>query len=85
MHYFGMCNDAGANYFYEKIKNLKVSKSHTLQILDFQIYILRSVISNANSLPIQLEKSQKFLVDKYFLFQKSTAKKIQNVIRFQSF
>lgn len=57
---FGICNDVDAKYFYDKIKELKIS-----QITDTQTQIMRSVISNVNSSMLEMEKVQVNLIDKY--------------------
>lgn len=62
---FGVCDDADSNYFYNKIKELEESKHWTTHVLDSQIRILKSIISNVNSSLIQAEKDQEILADKY--------------------
>lgn len=62
---FGVCDDADSDYFYKKIKELEESKSRTTQVLNSQIRVLKSVISNVNSSLIEAEKNQDMLTDSY--------------------
>lgn len=55
---FGFCDDADSNYFYNKIKELEESKHWTIHVLDSQIRVLKSIISNVNSSLIQAEKTK---------------------------
>ncbi|VVC31266.1 Envelope fusion protein-like, partial [Cinara cedri] len=43
---FGVCDDADAEYFYDRIKDLENSKLRVLQLVDTQTQIMRSIIAN---------------------------------------
>lgn len=62
---FGICDDADAEYFYDKIKELEVSKLRVSQLTETQTQIMQSIISNVNSSLLEMEKAQVNLVDKY--------------------
>lgn len=62
---FGVCDDVDAKYFYDKIKELEISKLRVSQLTDAQTQIMRSIISNVNSSILEMEKVQVNLIDKY--------------------
>lgn len=62
---FGICDDADADYFYNKIKELEISKLRVAQLTGTQTQIMQSIISNVNSSLLEMEKVQINLVDKY--------------------
>jgi hypothetical protein len=77
---FGVCDDNDSKYFYSRIKELRESKLQTTQILESQIRILKSVISNVNYSLIQEENDKEILVDKYnILLYEVIAEKVEIV------
>lgn len=62
---FGVCDDSDAEYFYNKIKELDNSKDKTIQILDSQTNIIKTIVSVVNDTLIENEHNQKSLADSY--------------------
>lgn len=62
---FGTCDDVDAKYFYDKIRELEISKSRISRLTETQTQIMQSIISNVNSSLLEMEKAQVNLVDKY--------------------
>jgi hypothetical protein len=62
---FGICDDVDAEYFYDKIKELEISKSRISGLTETQTQIMQSIISNVYSSLVEMEKVQVNLVDKY--------------------
>lgn len=83
---FGVCDDADAEYFYSKIKDLEISKLRVSQLTAEQTQIMRSVISNVNSSLLEIEKVQINLSDKYnYLIHEMQAEKVHiGILEFET-
>jgi hypothetical protein len=83
---FEICDDVDAEYFYDKIKELEISKSRITRLIETQNQIMQSIISNVNSSLLEMEKVQVNLVDKYnYLVHKKQVEKIHiGILEFET-